>query len=174
MLASGLIAFSRPYWDSPQLSLIPEVPEWIFMVSAPLTAGWVVVASIVAMLRWRTTTRRFRLFLVLNGLIVSALAAAVYSSHPDVVPNREAVLRANLTVLRNSIRVYTIDRGKPPDTLDDLIRMGYFKEIPADPITRRADTWVLVHSDNSVTAGIVDIHSGSQSIGSDGTRYRNW
>jgi len=174
VLASGLTAFSWPYWHLPGLRLIPEVSDRIFTVSARMTAVWVVVASFVAMMRWRTTTRRFRLFLLLNALIVTALAAAAYSSHPNVVPNREAVLRANLTVLRTSIQRYTVDKGSPPDTLNDLIRTGYLKEIPADPITRRADTWVLVHSDNSVTAGIEDVHSGSPSIGSDGTPYRNW
>ena len=56
---------------------------------------------------------------------------------------------------------------------------GYFRQLPQDPITNSSQTWETV-ADTSVTApdqtesGIIDVHSGSTAISSEGTPYNTW
>jgi general secretion pathway protein G len=60
-----------------------------------------------------------------------------------------------------------------------LVSAGYLKAIPKDPITGRTDTWIESQSDDMTTvdqteAGIDDVHSGAQSVASDGSSYSTW
>jgi len=93
---------------------------------------------------------------------------------------REAVLREDLHVMRAAIGSFTMDKQKPPDSLDDLVQSGYLRSIPEDPMTRTKDSWVTDTSDaySSVdqtdAGGISDVHSGSQETGSDGQPYSSW
>jgi len=55
------------------------------------------------------------------------------------------------------------------------------KQIPMDPMTNRNDTWTadqetdtIMSLDQQDQGGIVDVHSGSSGVGSDGTAYNTW
>ena len=92
---------------------------------------------------------------------------------------REAVLKEDLSVMREAIDSYTVDKQKAPQSLDDLIADGYLKAVPQDPFTYTKDSWVAetgdaLHSLDQTDPGIDDIHSGSQELGSDGQPYSNW
>jgi general secretion pathway protein G len=94
-------------------------------------------------------------------LILAAMAAPTY--HVAIVRAREAVLRDDLYTLRKLIDQYTIDKQKPPQTLDDLVEAGYLRGgIPTDPISEQAGP------------GLVDVHSGSEENSLDGTPYSGW
>jgi hypothetical protein len=43
------------------------------------------------------------------------------------------------------------------------------KEIPADPFTGKNDSWKV----EKIGASL-EVHSGSDGVGSDGSRYRSW
>jgi general secretion pathway protein G len=92
---------------------------------------------------------------------------------------REAVLREDLSTMRNAIDSYTMDKQKGPQSLDDLVQNGYLRTIPDDPMTHSKDTWVTDTSDamyslDQTEPGIADIHSGSDETGSDGQPYSSW
>jgi general secretion pathway protein G len=92
---------------------------------------------------------------------------------------REAVLREDLHVMRDSIDSYTMDKQKAPQSLDDLIQNGYLREVPVDPMTHSKDTWVTDTSDamysiDQTEPGITDVHSGSDDTGADGQPYSSW
>ena len=113
-------------------------------------------------------------------LSIAILAAIAIPSYLGSVRSaREAVLKENLHVMRNAIDSYTMDKGKAPQALDDLVQSGYLKEIPNDPTTRSRDTWVP-NTDTAYTdidqsdPGITDVHSGSSETGSDGQPYSSW
>ena len=38
---------------------------------------------------------------------------------------------------------YTYDKKKAPQALEDLVKEGYLRQIPVDPITRSDRTWVV-------------------------------
>jgi general secretion pathway protein G len=112
--------------------------------------------------------------------IIAILAAISIPIYKTVVLNaKETVLRDNLRELRKVIDQYTADKKKAPAALQDLVDAGYFRELPIDPMTNSNSTWETV-TDTSVAApeqtesGIVDIHSGSAAISSQGTPYNTW
>src|SRR5262245_58595246 len=91
----------------------------------------------------------------------------------------ETVLHDNLREMRRVIDQYTADKKKAPQTLQDLVDAGYFRQLPEDPITNSSETWETV-ADTSVAApdqtdsGIIDVHSGSTAVSSEGTPYNTW
>lgn len=72
--------------------------------------------------------------------------------------------------MRTAIDQYTYDKNQSPHNLTDLIAAGYFKAVPIDPVTDSAETWRVDREDD----GIIDVHSGSDRISSEGTRYSEW
>jgi len=79
--------------------------------------------------------------------------------------------------MREGIKKYTSDKGRPPETLDELVDAGFISYVPSDPVTEKPD-WVLVVYDCSASAncknGIRDIHSASTKKSSKGNSYADW
>ena len=112
--------------------------------------------------------------------IIAILAAVSIPIYKTVVLNgKETVLKDNLRDMRRIIDQYTADKKKAPQSLQDLVDAGYYRDIPTDPITDSNSTWETV-ADTAVSApdqtesGIVDVHSGSTAISSEGTPYNTW
>jgi general secretion pathway protein G len=85
-----------------------------------------------------------------------------------VLSARETVLRDTLFQFRMAIDNCAADQGALPQSLDDLVRAGYFRELPDDPITGKKDWKIRIGNDpNSRTGGrgIVDVHSTSVAYG---------
>ncbi len=118
--------------------------------------------------------------LMIVMVIIGILAAiAVPSYTRNIRAANEAVLKEDLHVMRTAIDSYTVDKGKAPQSLDDLVQSGYLKVMPVDPMTHRSDTWMPVQTDTLMSLdqtqpGIDDVHSGSQLTSSDGTSYSSW
>jgi general secretion pathway protein G len=87
---------------------------------------------------------------------------------------REAVLRENLLQMRDAIDKFYGDRGRYPDTLDDLVSKKYLRRIPSDPMTDSPSTWVVVTPDEAGAGGVFDVHSGAEGQGLDGSAYSKW
>jgi general secretion pathway protein G len=116
--------------------------------------------------------------MIVISIIAILMAIAVPRYSQSVVRARESVLKQDLFSLRSSIDQYTLDKEKAPQSLDELVSSGYLRVIPKDPITNAPD-WVPVEDDTLMSAdqtapGISDVHSASQSTGSDGTAYSSW
>jgi general secretion pathway protein G len=110
-------------------------------------------------------------------VILVTLAVPIYTH--TIQRSKESVLKNNLLTLRTVIDNYTVDKGKAPQALQDLVSEGYLKEVPYDPITGSNTTWQIVmetagQSVNQSEPGIFDVKSGSDKISSDGTPYSEW
>ena len=105
------------------------------------------------------------------GLLVSLAAPRYFSS---VDRSREAVLRSNLSTMRDAIDKFYGDRGRYPDTLEDLVGKGYLRAVPRDPITESTATWVVVPPEDPEAGGVFDVRSGAPGKGRDGTEYGKW
>lgn len=118
--------------------------------------------------------------LMIVMLIIGILASIAIPSYlASVKTAKEAVLKEDLHVMRSAIDQYTMDKGKAPQALDDLVEAGYLKSIPTDPITHANDSWVTATDDTLESVdqsepGINDVHSGSQELGSNGQMYSTW
>ena len=112
--------------------------------------------------------------LAIIGLLVS-IALPRYRDAQQKA--REAVLRENLFRLREVLDQYKSDKGKYPDSLQQLVDEGYLRKMPVDPITERSDTWqeipepVADNADPNTQVGIWDVKSGAQGVALDGTPY---
>jgi general secretion pathway protein G len=112
--------------------------------------------------------------------IIAILGAIAIPMYKSVVLNaKETVLRDNLRELRRIIDQYTADKKKAPLSLQDLVDAGYFRQLPTDPLTNSNSSWESVNdtavaSPDQTESGIVDVHSGSAAISSDGTPYNTW
>lgn len=109
--------------------------------------------------------------------ILAAIAAPIYAQ--SIIRAKEATLRQDLYHLRQAIDAYTMDKQRAPQSLDDLVTAGYFREIPKDPFTGKNDTWVVAQEDVMLSIdqnepGISDVHSGASEISPDGTAYSSW
>ncbi len=134
-----------------------------------------------AWMRLRTVPNKAAYATWLSFQTVCALAAAVALASlfvPSYVTSprqtREFTLQQNLHVMRAILNQYTLDLRRRPQSLDDLVKTGYIRQIPADPTTKRNDTWVLERSDDPRMPGIVNIRSGSSGISSKGSPYHDW
>ena len=111
--------------------------------------------------------------------LVTVAVAVLLAQSPDQTRSKEAGLKESLFTLRRAIDKYTMDQHKAPPTLQDLIAKGYIGSIPVDPMTGSKSTWRVTVEDPAQSVdrnepGIFDVHSGSDGVSSDGTRYADW
>ena len=111
--------------------------------------------------------------------ILVGIAAGAYVK--SVQRAKEATLKSDLTVMRQAIDHYTLDKEAAPQSLEDLTnpQSQYLREIPKDPITDARDWHVdfgdTVMSPDQSTTGIVDVHSNSDKVSPfSGTPYNTW
>jgi general secretion pathway protein G len=126
-----------------------------------------------------TASRGFTLLelMIVISIIVILAVIAMPQYQKTITHARETVLRDDLYQLRKAIDLYAADKGKLPQSLDELVSAGYIREVPLDPITGEKD-WTLVSGDdpNSLTSeqGITDVHSASADTSTEGTPYSEW
>jgi general secretion pathway protein G len=106
------------------------------------------------------------------------IAIALPNYRVAIIQSKEAVLKEDLYRLRSLLDTYQSDRGQYPESLDELVKAKYLREIPMDPMTgtREWET-VLEESDSndpSKTPGIYDVKSNSDAISLNGVPYNTW
>ena len=131
-----------------------------------------------------TKTGRRRGFTLLELAIVMTIVAilvgiAIPTYQKMILSSREKTLKVNLHSLRSVIDQYTADKKKAPQTLQDLVDAGYFRELPLDPMTGhhdwRTDFDTSVSSPDQTDSGITNVHSLSTALSpSEGTTYDTW
>jgi general secretion pathway protein G len=109
-------------------------------------------------------------------VILLAVAMPIYSR--SVNQAKEDAFRQSLETLNKVIFQYTLDKQRPPHSLEDLVSAGYIKEVPND-ITGSA-TWVVEDDPPALLSlyqtdtGIYGVRSGSDRVGSNGKPYSEW
>jgi len=109
--------------------------------------------------------------LAIIALLVSIAAPRYFHS---VEKSKEAVLKQDLSTMRDALDKYYGDTGKYPDSLDDLVSKKYLRKLPVDPITDSASTWEIVPPEDVEKGGVFDVHSGAPGNARDGTPYSSW
>ena len=127
---------------------------------------------------------RERGFTLIEVLIVVTLLVILASVGMPQYQNsvrraREAVLREDLWRMRDAIDQYYADKNKWPQSLQDLVSEGYLRDVPKDPITDSADTWVTEPADPdpanpAAEPGIDNVKSGAEGTGLDGVAYTEY
>ncbi|HEX4898972.1 MAG TPA: prepilin-type N-terminal cleavage/methylation domain-containing protein, partial [Pyrinomonadaceae bacterium] len=108
-------------------------------------------------------------------IILAAIALPQYQR--TILHAREAVLRDDLYKMRTLLDQYAADKGKLPQSLEDLIAGHYMRELPVDPITGEKDWTVETGEDPNSTSGesgVINVRSASPDTSSEGTPYSEW
>jgi general secretion pathway protein G len=117
--------------------------------------------------------------MIVISLILILVSISVPAYNQSILRAKESVLKQDLFQLRSLISQYTLDKQKAPQSLDDLVQAGYIKQIPMDPMTGSNSSWTVDQEDSLMSVdqqdpGISDVHSGAESISTDGTAYSTW
>lgn len=118
----------------------------------------------------------FTLIELMAVLAIIALLLSIVAPHYAGRIDRaeETVLREDLALMRDALDKYYADAGRYPDQLQDLVGKRYLRAIPEDPVTRSADTWVVVPPPDPDKGGVYDVHSGAPGAGPEGKPYAEW
>src|SRR3989442_7958177 len=116
------------------------------------------------------------LMIVISIIIVLA-AVALPQYQKTVMHARETVLKDDLFRMRALIDQYAADKGKLPQSLDDLVTAAYIREDPKHPITDNKDLNPDTGEDPYSTEGgngVINVHSSSSDVSTEGSPYSEW
>ena len=110
-------------------------------------------------------------------ILIILLSVAVPTYQRNVQHAREVVLQENLWQMRRAIDQYASDKGKLPQSIDDLVEAGYLREKPMDPILEKAE-WQEVSGEDTTSpdaeTGMKDVKSQAEGEDSDGKKYTEY
>jgi len=124
--------------------------------------------------RQRLRGRGFTLIelLVVLSIIALLFTLAVPRYFNSIDVSKEAVLRENLHLVRETIDKFYADKGRYPDSLDELVSEKYLRSLPHDPITGSTRTWLLIAPDSvGVEGRVYDLKSGAAGATRDGQPF---
>ena len=110
-------------------------------------------------------------------ILIILLSVALPTYQRTVRQARETVLEENLFQMRRAIDQYGADKGKLPQSLDDLVTDEYLRELPIDPVSEKRE-WTLIMGDdvNSTDGeqGLKDVKSKTEGEDSNGKKYEDY
>jgi general secretion pathway protein G len=112
--------------------------------------------------------------LVVMAILATLLTLVAPRYFESLERAKETALRTDLRLMREAIDKHRADTGRLPETLETLVQARYLRSLPVDPVTDRADTWVLVASPDGLAPGLYDVRSGAPGASRDGTAYASW
>ncbi len=110
-------------------------------------------------------------------IIIILLSVAIPTYQRTVQNAREVVLKENLWQMRKMIDQYAADKGKLPQSLDELVSARYLAEIPVDPITETTE-WESIMGEDAMNPdggqGLINIKSTSDGRDSQDKPYKDY
>jgi prepilin-type N-terminal cleavage/methylation domain-containing protein len=111
--------------------------------------------------------------LIVVMAIVALLAGIAAPRYFNAVDRAKAnSLRASLTVMRDALDKFAADKGRYPDSLDQLVQERYLRQLPEDPLTGSTQSWVTLAPPPAADVG--DVRSGAAGRAPDGSLYADW
>lgn len=106
------------------------------------------------------------------ALLVSITAPRYFRS---VDRAKENSLRTSLNVMRDAIDQFAADKGRYPDSLNELVETRYVRSVPVDPLTGSDASWVVLTPPDPAALGkVYDIRSGMAGRAADGRLFADW
>ena len=128
-------------------------------------------------MKWRVSGFTLLELMLVISIIIILAAITLPQYQKTIMHTRETVLRDDLRKMRSLIDQFAADKGRLPQSIDELVSEGYMREVPVDPFTGQKDWSIATGEDpNSVEGdtGMTDVHSSSTEVSSEGTPYSEW
>ena len=109
--------------------------------------------------------------LVVLAIVALLLTLAMPRYFQNIDSSKEAILRDNLRITRDTIDKFYGDTGRYPKSLDELVERKYLRALPLDPITDSTTTWVIVPPDDTDKGNVYSIKSGAPGNTKDGKPF---
>src|ERR1043165_9927804 len=77
--------------------------------------------------------------MIVISIIIILAAITLPQYQKTIMATREAVLRDDLRKMRSLIDHFAADKGRLPQSLDELVSAGYMREVPEDPFTGKKE-----------------------------------
>ncbi|MEO7674689.1 MAG: type II secretion system protein [Pyrinomonadaceae bacterium] len=110
-------------------------------------------------------------------ILIILISVAVPTYQRTVQHARETVLKENLWQMRRAIDQFSSDKGKPPQSVEELVTDKYLREIPVDPITEKPE-WEEVRGEDTSSPeaeqGMKDVKSMAGGTDSEGKNYSEY
>lgn len=110
-------------------------------------------------------------------ILIILLSVAIPTFQYTIQHAKETVLKENIRQMENAIDQYGADKGKLPQSLQELIEARYLREIPVDPITEKAE-WEEVQGEDGFSGeggqGLKEIKSLADGEDSSGKPYKEY
>ena len=110
-------------------------------------------------------------------IVIILLSVALPTYQRTVQTAREIVLKENLWQMKRAIDQFAADKGKLPQSIDELVEAKYLREKPIDPITEKAE-WNEIQGADSISPdaeqGLTDVKSMAKGQDSEGKLYEEY
>lgn len=110
-------------------------------------------------------------------ILIILLSVAVPTYQRSVRQAREVVLKENLFQMRRSIDQFRADKGKLPQSVEDLVSEKYLREKPIDPIIEKAE-WNEIQGEDSNSpdgeSGMIDVKSTAEGEDTNGVAFSEY
>ena len=127
--------------------------------------------------RWHVAGFTLLELMIVISVIIILAAITLPQYQKTIMHTRETVLKDDLRKMRSLIDQFAADKGRLPQSLEELATEGYMREVPVDPFTGQKD-WAITSGEdpNSLQGetGMTDVHSSSAEVSTEGTPYNEW
>ena len=107
-------------------------------------------------------------------IMIILISVALPTYQYSVQHAKETVLKENIRQIENSIDQYAADKGKLPQSIDELVEAKYLREKPVDPVTEKAE-WNEIQGEDAFSSeggqGLIEVKSLAEGEDSNGKRY---
>ena len=80
--------------------------------------------------------------MIVISIIIILASITLPQYQKTIMHTRETVLKDDLRKMRSLIDQFAADKGRLPQSLDEIVSEGYMREVPVDPFTGNKD-WAL-------------------------------
>ena len=106
--------------------------------------------------------------LVVLAIVALLLTIAMPRYFSSIDAARESALVQTLKISRDAIDLFNRDKGRYPDSLDELVDQKYLRSLPVDPFLENSTSWVLVAPQGDSKGAVQDLRSAAPGKGRDG------
>jgi general secretion pathway protein G len=149
-----------------------------FAVGGWQFAARIIVESKIQNLRSKMERGFSLLELMIAMFILIILISVALPAYQRTVQHaKETVLAENLWQMRKQIDQYTADKGKLPQSVQQLVEEKYLRELPKDPFTDNTE-WNEIKGEDTTSPdkeqGLVDVKSTADGEDSNGKAYKEY